>query len=398
MDAFYAAVEQRDRPELRGKPVIVGSDPKGGRGRGIVSTCSYEARRFGVHSAQPISQAWRLCPQGVYVRPDMRKYARVSGQVMGILSSFTDMVEQVSVDEAFLDVTGSRQLYGTGREIAAKIKGRIRGELGLTASVGVAPNKFVAKIASDLEKPDGLVVVEPGREREFLAPLAVRRLWGVGPKTEAALQKAGLRTVGQIAALDERGLRRRLGEGDGATQLWRLARGMDDRPVEAVEGCKSIGHETTFERDTSDFDLLHATLLALVEKTAHRMRLEGVRGRTVTVKFREEDFATFTRRATLAAAVDTSEKIFPVALDLMKGLFREGVRVRLVGVSLSNLGTDGDGPNGPSRQLGLFRDEPPEPRSTPRERKLAEAIDDISQRFGDRAITRATLVEKTRRP
>jgi len=398
MDAFYAAVEQRDRPELRGKPVIVGSDPKGGKGRGIVSTCSYEARRFGVHSAQPISQAWRLCPQGVYVQPDMRKYARVSRQIMEILSSFTDMVEQISVDEAFLDVTGSRQLYGTGREIAAKIKDRMRRELGLTASVGVASNKFVAKIASDLEKPDGLVVVEPGREREFLAPLAVRRLWGVGPKTEAALQKAGLRTVGQIAALDERGLRRRLGEGDGATQLWRLARGMDDRPVEAVEGCKSIGHETTFERDTSDFDLLHATLLALVEKTAHRMRLEGVRGRTVTVKFREEDFATFTRRATLDAAVDTSEKIFPVALDLMKGLFREGVRVRLVGVSLSNLGTDGGGPNGPGRQLGLFRDGPTEPLSTPRERKLAEAIDDISQRFGDRAITRATLVEKTRRP
>jgi nucleotidyltransferase/DNA polymerase involved in DNA repair len=397
MDAFYAAVEQRDHPEFQHRPVIVGSDPKGGTGRGIVSTCSYEARRFGVHSAQPISQAWRLCPQGVYIQPDMRKYARVSGMIMDVLSCYTDMLEQISVDEAFLDVTGSRRLYGTGREIAGKIKDRICGELRLTASVGVAPNKFLAKIASDLRKPDGLVVVEPGKEKDFLAPLEIRRLWGVGPKTEATLGRIGLRTVGQVAAMSQRDLERLLGE--SGAQLWRLAQGIDERPVEAVEGCKSIGHETTFEKDTADFDLLHATLLELVEKTARRMRLEGVRGRTVTVKFREEDFSTFTRRVTLDDAVDTSEKIFPVALKLMKGLLREDVRVRLIGVSLSNLVTEG-ARSAAKVQLGLF-DQPTQPmqpsqsaQSSPKERKLAAAIDDISRRFGDRAITRATLVPK----
>ena len=178
MDAFYAAVEQRDHPEYRGKPVIVGSDPKQGKGRGIVATCSYEARKLGVHSAQPISQAWRLCPQGIYVLPDMEKYGRVSMRIMDLLLEFTDSIEQVSIDEAFLDVTGSEKLFGSGPEIAGKIKTRIRDELGLTASIGVAANKFTAKVASDLNKPDGLVIVEPGHEKEFLAPLPVGRLWG----------------------------------------------------------------------------------------------------------------------------------------------------------------------------------------------------------------------------
>ena len=384
MDAFYAAVEQRDHPEFRGKPVIVGSDPKEGKGRGIVSTCSYEARRFGVHSAQPISQAWHCCPQGIYVQPDMRKYIRVSGMIMEILASYTDMLEQISVDEAFLDVTGSRRLYGTGSEIAEKIRYRIREELQLTASVGVAANKFLAKVASDLRKPDGLVVVEPGKEREFLAPLETRRIWGVGPKTEAVLKKIGLRTVGQIAAMPMRDLERLLGE--SGVQLWRLAQGIDDRPVQAVVGCKSIGHEITFEKDTADFTLLHATLLGLTEKTVRRMRLEGVRGRTVTVKLREEDFSTFTRRMTLDEAVDVSGKIFPVALKLMQGLLRKGKRVRLIGISMSNLETAGAPTTG--AQLDLFS------QPSPKDRKLAAAIDDISRRFGAHTITRATLIPK----
>jgi len=382
MDAFYAAVEQRDNPVFQGRPLIVGADPKGGKGRGVVSTCSYEARRFGVHSAQPISQAWRLCPQGIYVLPDMEKYARVSGMIMRILADYTDMLEQISVDEAFLDVTGSRRLAGTGREIAEKIKNRISGELRLTASVGIAPNKFLAKIASDLRKPDGLVIVKPGEEKDFLAPLPIRRLWGVGPKTEQALKKIGIQTIGQIADVPLRDLERILG--DTGSQLWRLSQGIDDRPVETIYERKSIGHEMTFENDTADFDLIRAALLEMTEKTSRRMRLEKVRARTVTVKLRYEDFSTLTRRTTFGEAIDTSESIFPVALDLIKGLFQKGMRVRLIGVAASNLLTN----SGNGAQLDLFR------QISQKEQKLAKAVDDVARRFGGQAITRATLIPK----
>lgn len=379
MDAFFAAVEQRDHPEYRGKPVIVGSDPKDGKGRGIVATCSYEARKFGVHSAQPISQAWKLCPRGIYVRPDMAKYERASDRVMRILFDFTDLVEQVSIDEAFLDVTGSERIWGSGREIAGKIKRRIQDELGLTASVGVAQNKFVAKVASDLEKPDGLVVVEPGREREFLAPLPIGRLWGVGPKTEARLKAMGFEHIGDIAAAAHGELAARLGK--MGSHLWQLAQGIDDRPVAPEEGCKSIGHEVTFERDTADTALLDATLLNLTEKVAHRLRAQGFRARTIAVKFREADFSTYTRRATVPEPLDTTEKIYPVARNLMTPLVRRGVLVRLIGVYASNLESGGG-----ARQMSLLDE------IRPKERKLAEAMDDIARRFGDRAITRAALV------
>jgi len=384
MDAFYASVEQRDRPELRGKPLIVGSDPKGGKGRGIVATCSYEARKFGVHSAQPISQAWRMCPQGIYVEPDMPKYARASESVMRVFLDFSDLVEQVSIDEAFLDVTGSRRLFGDGVSIARSIKDRIRGEQRLSASVGVAPNKFVAKVASDLQKPDGLVVVEPGREAEFLAPLPVSRLWGVGEKTSALLKDIGLRCIGQIAALERRYLIDRFGK--SGEHLWELAHGIDDRPVAPEEGYKSIGHETTFEKDTEDEHLLHDTLLWLAEKVAQRLRANHTRARTIAIKFREADFSTCTRRKTLSVAVDTSEKIFPQAWNMMRPLIRRGVAVRLIGVYGSNLESEASG------QLSLF-DQPGQ-----RDRRLATAVDDITRRYGDRAITRATLVGPRRRP
>jgi DNA polymerase-4 len=379
MDAFYAAVEQRDHPEHKGKPVIVGSDPKEGKGRGIVATCSYEARKFGVHSAQPISQAWKLCPQGIYVRPDMEKYSRVSIQVMKILLGFTDMLEQVSIDEAFLDVTGSARLFGSGVEIARKIKRRILEELQLTASVGVAQNKFVAKVASDLKKPDGLVVVDPGHEKEFLAPLSIGRLWGVGPKTENQLKRIGLERIGQLADLQHADLVVRLGK-NGA-HLWQLAQGTDDRPVLPEEGFKSIGHEITFEQDTSDSALLEATLLDLTERVAHRLRTQGVRARTIAIKFREADFSTFTRRITVSNSVNTTEAIFPVARKLMKSLIREGVVVRLIGVYAGNLEEETEG-----TQMSLLN-QPPQ-----KDRKLAAALDDIAQRFGNQAITRATLI------
>jgi nucleotidyltransferase/DNA polymerase involved in DNA repair len=378
MDAFYAAVEQRDHPEYRGKPVIVGADPKNGRGRGIVATCSYEARKFGVHSAQPISQAWKLCPQGIYVQPGMAKYERASHRIMTILLDFTDMVEQVSIDEAFLDVTGSRRLFGSGPKISECIKSRICREQLLTCSVGVAANKFIAKVASDLRKPDGLVVVQPGKEKEFLAPLPIGRLWGVGSKTEAFLRGLGFQTIGQLAELPRTELMNRLGK--TGEHLWELANGIDDRPVLPEEGYKSIGHEMTFERDTSDADLLHDTLLELTEKVAHRLRLHQARARTITVKFREADFTTCTRRTTLNDPADTSERIFPTAWKLMRPLLRQGALVRLIGVYASNLESEQEG------QLPLFMEAPP------KDRQLAAALDDITQRYGDHAITRAALV------
>ena len=381
MDAFYASVEQRDHPEYRSRPVIVGSDPQEGKGRGIVATCSYEARKFGVHSAQPISRAWRLCPEGIYVRPDMDKYSRVSSHVMGILLGFTDLLEQVSIDEAFLDVTGSERLMGTGVEIAGKIKERIRNELGLTASVGVAANKFAAKVASDLNKPNGLVVVAPGKEKEFLSPLPIRRIWGVGPKTETVLKKIGLERIGQISAMSHSELTARLGK--SGAHFWQLSQGIDDRPVVSEEGCKSIGHEITFDTDTGDWALLKRTLLGLTEKVAQRLRLNGVSARTIAIKFREADFSTCTRRITLNNPVDTSEKIFPAALGLLRNLFREDILVRLIGVYAGNLETDAG-----EKQGSLF-DQAPE-----KDRKLAAALDDISRRFGGEAITRAALVSK----
>ena len=381
MDAFYAAVEQRDHPEYKGKPVVVGSDPKEGKGRGIVATCSYEARRFGIHSAQPISRAWRLCPYAVYVRPDMKKYERVSQRVMNILSEFTDMLEQVSIDEAFLDVTGSGRLFGSGSVIARKIKHRIQAELHLTASVGVAANKFVAKIASDLEKPDGLVVVNPGYEGEFLAPLPIGRLWGVGQKTESYLKRAGLERIGQLAEMRQNELAARLGK-TGA-HLWQLARGIDDRPVLPEEGYKSIGHEITFEQDAVDVEVLHKTLLDLTEKVAQRLRINQARARTIAVKFREADFSTFTRRTSLSNPVDTAEKIFPLARKLLEGLIRRGVPVRLIGVYAGNLVLGSQ-----EKQMALFNQAPE------KDQKLAEALDDITQRFGGKSITRASLITK----
>lgn len=379
MDAFFAAVEQRDHPEFRGKPVIVGSDPKGGKGRGIVATCSYEARKFGVHSAQPISQAWRCCPHGIYVQPGMGKYVRVSERIMSILMEFSDQVEQVSIDEAFLDVTGCRRLLGTGVEIARRIKERIHQDQHLTASVGVAANKFVAKVASDLDKPDGLVVVAPGRESEFLAPLPIRRLWGVGAKTEAMLAGMGVKLIGEIAALDRAVLARRLG--NAGEHLWQLAHGTDDRPVLPEEGYKSIGHETTFERDTPDHRILHDTLLELTEKMTRRLRANGSRGRTITVKLRDADFSTVTRRETLQKASDTTERIFPVAWNLLQSLLRPGKLARLVGVYASNLVSGEE-----EGQLELFA------RAHGKERSLAKALDSITLRYGDEAITRAALV------
>jgi nucleotidyltransferase/DNA polymerase involved in DNA repair len=381
MDAFFAAVEQRDRPELAGKPVIVGADPRGGRGRGVVSTASYEARRFGVASAMPISEAWRRCPHGVYLHPDMEKYARESKHVMAILHRFTDLVEPVSIDEAFLDVTGSARALGTGTEIGRRLKEEIREETRLTASVGVASSKLVAKVASDMRKPDGLVVVEPGTEAAFLAPLPVRRLWGVGPKMEATLAKLGVVTIGDLARLDPARLARRLGTHGHDLQM--LARGEDDREVAAEPGeAKSLGQEHTYDQDTADPARLRATLLALADGVADRLRAHGLRARTVTLKYRDEAFRTTTHARTLKAAVDSGNALFRVASELFSEVHCGG-KVRLVGIYASHFDEE-------ASQLELFA-----------ERVLPSPVDrvrdEVARRFGDEAITRASLLGRRER-
>ena len=376
MDAFYAAVEQRDHPELRGRPVVVGADPRGGRGRGVVSTASYEARRFGIGSAMPISQAWRLCPDATYLPVDMEKYAGVSAQVMEVLRATTDRVEPISIDEAFLDVTGSRRALGTGEAIARGLKERLRAATSLTASVGVASNKLVSKIASDLRKPDGLVVVPPGTEASFLAPLPVRRLWGIGPRMEERLMKAGIHTIGQLAAQGEAVLQRRFGT--HGHDLLRLARGLDEREVESHSSeAKSVGQEHTYDRDTADRAQHRRTLLGLCDGVARRLREQRLQCSTVTLKHRDEAFRTVTRATTLPAPTDRSDALFDTAWTLLERL--PAGKVRLLGVYASSFGA--------ARQLTLDLAEEPE------EAKSADRVRDaVARRFGDGALTRASLL------
>ncbi len=377
MDAFYASVEQRDRPELAGRPVIVGADP---RGRGVVSAASYEARPFGVHSAMPIGRAARLCPHAVFLPVDMDKYARVSREIMAVLAEFTPLMEPLSIDEAFLDVTGSRALWGDGPAIARQIKARIRKVVSLAASVGVAANKFIAKVASDLDKPDGLVVVSPGTEARFLAPLPIARLWGVGKVTGTALESMGVRTIGQLAAIPEDALVARFG--DTGAQLRALALGQDDRPVEPFAPPKSMGAEETFERDHRDVERLHATLRAQAERVARELRAEGYAGRTVTLKLRFADFSTLTRRHTTEATQD-GLVIFREARVLLERIpLRQAVR--LIGLSVSELGRAGEG------QLPLLGPD------TARRERLGRAIDRLAERFGEEAVRPASLLGRTR--
>ncbi|MDA8234494.1 MAG: DNA polymerase IV [Clostridia bacterium] len=375
MDAFYAAVEQRDNPQLRGKPVIIGGRTDS---RGVVSTASYEARRYGVRSAMPMAQAYRLCPQGIYLPGDHRKYRAVSGQIGAIYREYTPLVEPLALDEAFLDVTGCEKLFGTAEEIGRKMKERISKEVGLTASVGVAHNKFLAKLASDIKKPNGFVIVGPEEVREFLSGLPVGRLWGVGEKTAALLQGWGIKNIGQVARLPMEVLEEKLGA--WGRQLYFLARGIDDRPVIPDHQVKSVGHETTFDLDVQDKELLLTTLLDLTLEVGRRLRKKGLVGRTVTLKLRYSDFKTITRAATLEEATDLDNRIYYTAAELLE---REdtGQAVRLLGVTVSKLCSGDEG------QISLFN------QGREKEEKLTGAVDGILDKFGDGAITRARLLK-----
>ena len=377
MDAFYASVEQLDHPEYKSKPVIVGADPKAGKGRGVVAACSYEARKFGVRSALPISRAWKLCPDGIYVRPRMKRYVEVSGQVMEVFHRFTDLVEPLSIDEAFLDITGSVALLGPPVQIARSIKSDIRQKTGLTASVGLAPNKFLAKIASDIRKPDGFVVVEEAEIGAFLHDLPISRLWGVGPKTEARLHELGFGTIGDVAKAQRESLVRRLGS--LGEHLYQLSHGNDDRPVIPNWEPKSISSETTFEEDTNDRELLLATILELSDHVAQRLRKDDYRARKVTLKLRYSSFTTHTKQQSLDKAVRTGEDIAAIARGLF-ALFPLKQKIRLIGVAAGDLHRDGEDP----QQLPLFGD------SSQQKEKLSHTVDEIKQKFGDAALRRGS--------
>ncbi|HMM23070.1 MAG TPA: DNA polymerase IV [Selenomonadales bacterium] len=372
MDAFFAAVEQRDNPKLHGQPVIVGGLGR----RGVVSTASYEARRYGVHSAMPMSEARRRCPHGIYLPGNHRKYGKVAADIRRILADFSPAVEPLSLDEAFLDVSGMEWLYSDPPEIARKIKQRIRDELELTASAGVAPNKFLAKLASDWKKPDGLVVVRPGQEQAFLKDIPVSRLWGIGGKSANLLQSLGVSTIGQLARIDMGVLAKHFG--NSAEPLRNLALGLDDRPVIPDHDPKSIGNEVTFEEDLHSPEELETILLALTQKVCRRLRQSGLSGRTITVKMRFASFRTITRSRTLGEPTLLDHTIFETAQAIL-GTVPLAEGVRLLGVTVSNLH-----PYGGQTSLFSLEDD--------KHLKVCQTIDKLKDRFGETAVTRGRLL------
>ena len=393
MDAFYASVEVLDDTSLQGKPVIVG----GGMKRGVVAAASYEARKFGVHSSIPMAKARRLCAHGVFLPVRMERYKEVSDRVFGIFRRYTPLVEPVSLDEAFLDITASVRLFGPPEEIARKIRAEVRAETGLTVSAGVASSKFVAKIASDMNKPDGLTVVPRGKEQEFLGPLQVGRLWGVGEATRSALAEMGVQTIGDLAGVPEEAVVRKLGK-HGA-HLHRLAHGIDDREVEPEREIKSMGREETFDEDLLEILDLRRQLLDIATRTAARLRSHGLRGRTITLKVKYSDFRLVTREVTLPLGIDDGGEIFRQALMLLEKTAAGKKPVRLLGIYLSNFGA-GPGRDPGSGQIPLFGHRPqpggPSPRSRglrdpARTEKLNEAVDRIRGKYGEKGVRPGTL-------
>ena len=372
MDAFYASIEQRDHPEYQGKPVMVGAAP---RQRGIISTCSYEARKFGIHSAMPSRTAGKLCPRGIFIPPNMEKYSQESKMIMAILRCFTPQIEILSIDEAFLDVTAVQNLLGSTKEIARKIKERIWQERRLTASIGIAPNKFLAKLAGDLGKPNGLMEIVEENKLTILASLPVEKLWGVGKVTKRLLEEKGFKTIGDIQKAHLNHLQTFLG--NHAEHLYQLAHGIDPRGIETRVEAKSMGNEHTFNIDTLDKGLLRKTLLTQAEEIAGKLRKENVAAKTITLKLRYSDFTTLTRQTTLDQPTQDEVVIYDQAFRLLKLEKTEAKKIRLIGISASKLLP-------PLLQLDLF-----DP-SLEKKQRLAAAVDRIRARHGTKAIQRIT--------
>jgi len=375
MDAFYASVEQRDDPSLRGKPVIVG----GRSMRSVVCTASYEARPSGVRSAMPMAEAMRRCPGAIVVPPRMAHYAEVSQVVMGILERYSPLIEPLSLDEAFVDVSGSSALFGDGASIAAQMRAAIQRETELTASAGVATSKFVAKIASELQKPNGMTVVSSGDEARFLAPLMVGWMWGVGPKAADKLNRIGMKTIGDLARSSPQTIGRAIGSSWGET-IALLARGIDDRPVVPDREASSIGAEETFEIDLVEREDLEQAILSQAARVASRLMLKRLSARTITLKIKLRDHTLFTRRTTLDAPVADTMSVYRAACALLDRLAAREAPIRLTGVSASNLVAEQAG------QHALFVDADAEKR-----KKLERALFDVRARFGDDAVVQAGL-------
>lgn len=371
MDAFFASVEQLDHPEWRGKPVIVGGSADG---RGVVSAASYEARAFGVRSAMPSAQAARLCPDAVWARGRFDRYRELSTAMREIFQEFTPLVQQVSIDEAYLDVTPTAHRPGDPAGVAHQIQDRVD-QLGLSCSIGVATSKTVAKIASDHNKPHGITVVPPGQEAAFLAPLPVGAIPGVGAATATRLREVGMRTLGDLAAMDEQSALQLLGS--WGPELARRACGIDDRPVHEDDGVKSVSHEHTFSQDVRERTDVEAAVRELVGRVASRLRRKGLAARTLTLKLRYADFTTSTASRTVRTAMDLESEMVPVALDLLRASWTSGTGLRLVGVGASGFADRAE-------QLGLLEGNEEDRQ---REKALADSLDEIRRKFGSEAIS-----------
>ncbi len=379
MDAFYPSVEVLDNPQLKGKPVIVG----GSRRRGVVSSASYEARKYGVHSAQPMATAMRLCPNGIVMPVRMSRYKEVSEQVLEIFHFFTPLVEPLSIDEAFLDVTGSTRLFGSPIEIAKKIKQMVAEKTGLTISAGVAPSKFVAKIASDIEKPDGLTVVPADKVRTFLDPLPIQKMWGVGKVTQKALSRLGIHTFKDLSQLSVEVMEKNFGK--HGIHMRQLSKGIDERDVVTLQDVKSIGHENTYSEDILDVESAKRELLSLATRVARRMRRKGLEGKTITLKVKYYDFVQITRSVTLQTCTNDSADIYANICRLVEKTAVGKRPVRLLGISLSKLSDIGSG-----RQLSLFNHH----AAKEKRKKLNKALDSMFEKFGDKGIRPGSLIDK----
>ena len=397
MDAFFASIEQLDHPEYKGHPVIVG----GLSSRGVVATCSYEARKFGVHSAMPISRAKKLCPDGVYVYPRMDRYKEVSHQIFSIMKEFTPHIEPLSIDEAFLEVSGMSTMYSGPKALGRSIKDRVFEETGLIISAGLAPNKFLAKLASDLDKPDGLVVIPYGREKEILASLPIKRIWGVGPRTEKILKTGGFHLMRHIQALpDESSLIPLVG--NQARRIWELANGIDDRPVETDRKIQSIGAEETYEEDLTDGSAIELEFRYFANRLSKRLRKRNLLGHTVSIKVRYDDFTTVSRQKRLDTPSDHEHVFFETALLLWNKLMQDKT-------SKKPKGTKKDveafmEPSGPIRLLGLtvsgldeevpMQDSLFESPQDETEDKLAGVLDSLESKFGETAVMSGALWQR----
>ena len=383
LDAFYASVEQLDEPALKGRPVIVGAAPGH---RGVVSACSYEARRFGVHSAMPISEAYRRCPQGVYLPVRMERYLEVSRQVMQILSAYTPHLQQISVDEAFLDLTGTERLFGPARQTGARIKTEVREKTGLAISVGIGPNRYIAKMATNAGKPDGLVEVLPEGAHEFLAGIPLKDLWGIGERTLARLAELNITSVRQLQGMARADLSRLLGQG-AASFLTSASRAEDPGIFSEEPRSRSLSTEVTFERDRRDRDGLERVLLELSHQVMFRMMEAGWKSKTVALKVRFHDFTTTSAQRTIRHWISSAEELHAVAVELLASRWTGGTPIRLIGVGCSNLTAVES-----QEQLELFAD------SSSKRGKVEEAVFRLQKRMGEAALTKASLLkEKTRR-